>query len=177
MKKIDTKKLATLSILISVAMILSYIESLVPPLVAVPGVKLGLSNIATVFALYTLGAPAAITVSVIRVLLSALLFGNFVSLIYSISGEALALAFMVLLRRVSVFSSVGVSVVGGVAHNAGQIIAACLVMENAAIAIYLPPLIISGTLAGVVIGVVSGLLVKKTERFLKIQKNDSAQRF
>lgn len=177
MKKIDTKKLATLSILISVAMILSYIESLVPPLVAVPGVKLGLSNIATVFALYTLGAPAAITVSVIRVLLSALLFGNFVSLIYSISGAALALAFMVLLRRVSVFSSVGVSVVGGVAHNAGQIIAACLVMENAAIAIYLPPLIISGTLAGVAIGVVSGLLVKKTERFLKIQKNDSAQRF
>ena len=167
MQKIDTKKLATLSILISVAMILSYLESLIPPLVAVPGVKLGISNIATVFALYTLGAPAAVTVSVLRVLLSALLFGNFVSLLYSISGAALALAFMLLLRRISVFSTVGVSVAGGVAHNAGQIIAACIVMENAAIAIYLPPLIISGTLAGVAIGAASGILVKKTEKFLK----------
>ena len=170
MKKIDTKSLATLALLISVAMILSYLESLIPPLVAVPGVKLGLSNIATVFALYTLGAPAAVTVSAIRVLLSALLFGNFVSLIYSASGAALALAFMVLLKRLASFSSVGVSVAGGVAHNAGQIIAACIVMENAAIAIYLPPLIVSGTLAGVAIGVAAGILVKKTEKFLKINK-------
>ena len=166
MKKFDTKKLATLSILISVAMILSYVESLIPPLVAVPGVKVGLSNIATVFALYTLGAPAAVTVSVLRVLLSALLFGNFVSLIYSISGAALALAFMILLRRVGIFSSVGVSTVGGVAHNAGQIIAAAVVMENAAIALYLPPLILSGTLAGIGIGAAAGILVKKTEKYI-----------
>ena len=168
MKKIDTKKLTTLSILVSVAMILSYVESLVPPLVAVPGVKLGLSNIATVFALYTLGAPAAVTVSLLRVMLSSLLFGNFVSLIYSLSGAILALSFMVLLRRTAAFSSVGVSVVGGVAHNAGQIIAACIVMENAAISLYLPPLILSGTVAGVAIGIASGVLIKKTEKFLKI---------
>ena len=168
MKKIDTKKLTTLSILVSVAMILSYVESLVPPLVAVPGVKLGLSNIATVFALYTLGAPAAVTVSLLRVMLSSLLFGNFVSLIYSLSGAILALSFMVLLRRTAAFSSVGVSVVGGVAHNAGQIIAACIVMKNAAISLYLPPLILSGTVAGVAIGIASGVLVKKTEKFLKI---------
>ena len=166
----DTKRLATLSILISVAMILSYVESLVPPLVAVPGVKLGLSNIATIFALYTLGAPAAVTVSLVRVFLSALLFGNFVSLIYSLSGAALALAFMILLRKVAAFSSVGVSVAGGVAHNAGQIIAACIVMENAAISIYLPPLIVSGTLAGVAIGAAAGILVKKTEKYLKLDK-------
>jgi heptaprenyl diphosphate synthase len=166
-RRVDTKKLATLSILISVAMILSYVESLIPPLVAVPGVKLGLSNIATVFALYTLGAPSAVTVSIVRVLLSALLFGNFVSLIYSISGAILALAFMILLRSFAPFSSVGVSVVGGVAHNVGQIIAACLVMESAAIALYLPPLIISGTVAGVAIGIVSGILTKKTEKYIK----------
>ena len=165
-KKFDTKRLTTLSILVSVAMILSYVESLVPPLVAVPGVKLGLSNIATVFALYTLGAPAAVTVSLIRVFLSSLLFGNFVSLIYSLSGAALALAFMILLRRILLFSSIGVSVAGGVAHNAGQIIAACLVMENAAISLYLPPLVLSGTLAGVAVGVIAGILVKKTEKFL-----------
>ena len=168
-KKPDTKKLTTLALLISVAMILSYIESLIPPLVAVPGVKVGLSNIATVFALYALGAPCAVTVSVVRVLLSSLLFGNFVSLIYSAAGALLALTFMVLLRRIGTFSSVGVSVVGGVAHNAGQIIAACIVMENAAIALYLPPLIISGTLAGVAIGAVSGILVKKTEKYLNLK--------
>ena len=167
-KKFDTKRLATLSILVSVAMILSYIESLVPPLVAVPGVKLGLSNIATVFALYTLGAPAAVAVSLVRVFLSSLLFGSFVSLIYSLFGAALALAFMILLKRLSVFSSVGVSVAGGVAHNAGQIIAACIVMENAAISLYLPPLVVSGTVAGVAIGVAAGILVKKTEKFLAL---------
>ena len=167
-RKIDTKRLATLSILVSLAMILSYVESLIPPLVAVPGVKLGLSNIATVFALYTLGVPSAVAVSIVRVALSALLFGNFVSLLYSISGAVLALAFMVLLRRIKIFSSVGVSVAGGVAHNAGQIIAACLVMENAAISLYFPPLIISGTLAGVAIGAAAGILVKKTEKILKM---------
>ena len=167
-KKNGTKRLVTLSILVSVAMILSYVESLVPPIVAVPGVKLGLSNIATVFALYTLGAPAAVTVSLLRVMLSSLLFGNFVALIYSLSGAILALSFMILLRRTAAFSSVGVSVVGGVSHNAGQIIAACIVMENAAISLYLPPLILSGTVAGVAIGIASGVLVKKTEKFLKI---------
>ena len=167
MRRIDTKKLATLSILISVAMILSYIESLIPPLVAVPGVKLGLSNIATVFAIYTLGAQSAVTVSVLRVFLSALLFGNFVSLTYSVSGAVLALALMVLIHRMGRFSSVGVSVVGGVAHNVGQIIAACIVMESAAIATYLPLLVISGTVAGIAIGIASGILVKKTEKYIK----------
>lgn len=167
-RKFDTKRLTTLSILVSLAMILSYVESLIPPLVAVPGVKLGLSNIATVFALYTIGAPSAVAVSLVRVALSALLFGNFVSLLYSVSGAALALAFMILLGRLKSFSSVGVSVAGGVAHNAGQIIAACLVMENAAISLYFPPLIISGTVAGVAIGAAAGILVKKTEKFLKI---------
>ena len=166
MKKLDTKKLVTLSALIAVAMILSYVESLVPAFVAVPGVKMGLSNIATVFAIYTLGWPYAIIVSVIRVLLSALLFGNFVSLIYSLSGAALALLVMKLLKKFNLFSTVGVSVAGGVCHNAGQIIAACIVMENAAISLYILPLIISGTIAGVVIGTVAGILVNRVKKYL-----------
>lgn len=163
---LDTKKMVTLSSLIAVAMILSYIESLVPAFVAVPGVKMGLSNIATVFALYALGWPYAICVSVVRVFLSALLFGNFVSLIYSISGAALALLVMILLKKVNLFSSVGISVAGGVCHNAGQIIAACIVMENAAISLYIIPLVISGTLAGVLIGIVSGMLVERIKKYL-----------
>jgi heptaprenyl diphosphate synthase len=166
-KKLNTKQLVTLSALIAVAMILSYIESMIPAFVAVPGVKMGLSNIATVFALYALGWQYAICVSVVRVFLSALLFGNFVSLIYSLSGAALALALMILLKKLDRFSSVGVSVAGGVGHNAGQIIAACIVMENAAISLYIIPLIISGTISGIVIGLVAGNLVERVKKYIK----------
>lgn len=161
-----TIRLVTLSAIIAVAMILSYVESLIPAFVAVPGVKIGLSNIATVFALYALGWPYAICVSVVRVFLSALLFGNFVSLIYSLSGAALALLAMILLNKLDIFSSVGVSVAGGICHNAGQIIAACLVMETAAISLYLIPLVISGTIAGVVIGVIAGNLVERVKKHI-----------
>ena len=167
---LDTRKMVTLSALIAVAMILSYVESLIPAFVAIPGVKMGLSNIATVFALYSLGWPYAICVSVVRVFLSALLFGNFVSLIYSISGAALALLAMILLKKFNIFSSIGVSVAGGVMHNAGQIIAACIVMENAAISLYIIPLVISGTVSGVVIGVAAGVLVERIKKHITIQK-------
>ena len=169
MKKNDTKRLTTLSLLIAVAMILSYIEAQIPLSVSVPGVKIGLSNIATVFALYTLGAPAAVVVSVVRVILSSLLFGNFAMMIYSLSGAALALVFMILTKRSRVFSVIGVSVTGGVMHNAGQVIAAAVMMENAGIAAYVIPLIISGTLAGIVVGVISALLVGRLEGYLKIK--------
>lgn len=163
---LDTKKMVTLASLIAIAMILSYVEHLVPAFVAVPGVKMGLSNIATVFALYTLGWPFAICVSVVRVFLSGLLFGNLFSLIYSLSGAVLALAFMILLKRIDKFSTVGVSVAGGVMHNVGQIIAACIVMNSAAISLYVIPLIISGTLAGIVIGLLSGILIERIKKYL-----------
>lgn len=163
---LDTKKMVTLASLIAIAMILSYVEHLVPAFVAVPGVKMGLSNIATVFALYTLGWPFAICVSVVRVFLSGLLFGNLFSLIYSLSGAVLALAVMILLKRIDKFSTVGVSVAGGVMHNVGQIIAACIVMNSAAISLYVIPLIISGTLAGIVIGLLSGILIERIKKYL-----------
>ena len=162
------RRMVTLSALIAVAMILSYIESMIPAFVAVPGVKMGLSNIATVFALYTLGWPYAICVSAVRVGLSALLFGNVIGLIYSLSGAALALLGMILLKKLGNFSSIGVSVVGGVLHNVGQIIAACIVMKTAAVSVYLIPLIVTGTISGVLIGVVSGLLVERIKKILKI---------
>ena len=158
--------MVTLSALIAVAMILSYIESLVPAFVAVPGVKVGLSNIATVFALYALGWPYAICVSLVRVFLSALLFGNAVGLIYSLSGAALALVSMILLKKTDRFSSIGISVVGGVCHNVGQVAAACIVMETAAIAYYIIPLLLSGTIAGVVIGVAAGNLVERIKKYI-----------
>lgn len=164
--KLDTKKMVTLSALIAVAMILSYIESLIPAFVAVPGVKIGLSNIATVFALYALGWPYAICVSLVRVLLSALLFGNTVSLFYSLSGAVLALLVMIVLKKLGLFSSIGISVAGGVFHNAGQIIAACIVMKTAAISLYIIPLVITGTIAGVIIGIIAGMLVERLKKHI-----------
>lgn len=165
------KRVALLSILVSLAMVLSYLESLVPPFVPVPGVKLGLANSVTLFALYSLGHSDSGVISALRVGLSALLFGNAVGLAYSASGAALSLLMMILTKRVGVFSPIGVSVVGGVSHNIGQVLCAMAIMETAGLITYLAPLLISGTLAGVAIGAICGLLVKKTrstvEKYLK----------
>ena len=161
LRSFDTKRLVTLSAITAVAMILSYVESLLPPILPLPGAKIGLSNIATVFALYTLGIRAAVAVSLVRVFLSALLFGNAAALIYSLFGAVFALSFMIIFYKTKIFSEIGVSVVGGFFHNVGQITAAAIVMENGAIAVYLPPLAIVGTVAGVAVGVAAGLLVKR----------------
>jgi len=163
----NTKKLTVLSISVALAMILSFVESLIPPLVAVPGIKIGLANIVTVFLLYTYGWREAASVSLVRVCLSALLFGSAVSLIYSASGAFLSFLAMLLLKKLPIFSALSVSIAGGVFHNAAQIIVACLIMENAGIATYLPPLIISGTVAGVAIGILAGILIKKLNRAIK----------
>ena len=163
---LDVKKMVTISALISVAMILSYVESMIPAFVAVPGVKMGLSNIATLFALYTLGWQYAICVSVVRILLSALLFGNIFAMIYSVAGATVALLVMILLKKANSFSTIGVSVAGGVGHNAGQIIAACIIMKTSAISLYFIPLVISGTIAGVLIGIVSGILVERIKKYI-----------
>ena len=160
--KRNVKTLTVLSLCVAVAMLLSYVEQLLPVFIPIPGVKIGLANVATVFALYTLGAWYAAVVSGVRVVLSALLFGNVLGLLYSASGAALALVGMILLKKCRVFSAVGVSVVGGVLHNVAQIIAASLVMETLSlVTFYLPVLLVSGTVAGVVIGVASGLLVAR----------------
>ncbi len=162
MRSEKTRKLAVLALSVAVAMLLSYIEHLLPAFAAVPGMKIGLANIATVFALYTLGAPCAAAVSFVRVGLSALLFGNVLGLLYSASGAALALLGMWLLKSCRIFSVIGVSVTGGVLHNIAQIIAASFVMKTSALFVfYLPALLVSGTLAGIAIGIVSGILVKR----------------
>ena len=119
--------MTTLALLTATAMILSYVESLLPS-VGVPGVKLGLANIAVIFALYRLGWKSALAVSVVRVFMVTLLFGSLSALLYSLAGAGLSLVVMALLRRSDRFSSVGVSVAGGVAHNAGQILMAMLLL-------------------------------------------------
>ena len=157
----NTKKITALSLAVALSMVLSFVEALVPPFVAVPGVKIGLANVVTVFLIYIYGWREAGCVSLIRVLLSSLLFGSPVSFIYSLAGAVLSFFVMVFIKRVRLFSVIGVSVLGGVFHNVGQVIAACLIMENAAIAAYLVPLLISGTVAGIAVGTLAGLLTVK----------------
>lgn len=142
-------------------MILSFIESRLPTFVPIPGVKLGLANVAVIFTLYKLGIWQAASVSAVRVLLSAMLFGTPVSAIYSLAGACLSLLGMVILARVVRMHTVGVSIAGGVLHNAGQIAVACLMLETNVIIYYLPYLVISGTLAGIAIGTAAALLIKR----------------
>ncbi len=153
-------KVAQYGLITALALVLSYLESLVPSL-GVPGVKLGLPNIAIVFALYRLGWRDACIISLVRVFLVFLLFGNGAGLAYSVVGAALSLALMGLLKKTGKFSSVGVSVAGGVAHNGGQILVAMALLETSRLAWYLPVLWVSGTVAGVLVGIVSGVLVKR----------------
>ena len=144
---------------IALAMILSYVEAQIPS-PGVPGVKLGLANLVVIFALYSLGWKEALGVSLLRVFLVSLLFGHAASLAYSAAGAALSLTGMILLRKTDWLGTVAVSVIGGVLHNIGQILMAWALM-GANVVWYLPVLILSGTVAGVVIGVVSAILVKR----------------
>lgn len=152
--------MTTLALLTATAMILSYVESLLPS-VGVPGVKLGLANIAVIFALYRLGWKSALAVSVVRVFMVTLLFGSLSALLYSLAGAGLSLVVMALLRRSDRFSSVGVSVAGGVAHNAGQILMAMLLLGSARVAYYYPILVISGVAGGVFTGLTAALLIRR----------------
>jgi heptaprenyl diphosphate synthase len=167
MRRAETKRLTLGAMLVALAMILSYVESLLPPLVAIPGVKPGFANIATVFVLYTLGERYAAVVSILRVLLSSLLFGSFVSLMYSAFGAILSLAAMIPAKRFLPFSPIGVSVLGAIMHNTGQILAALILLGNAAIVYYIIPLTISGTLAGICVGLLGGIVAERIKDIKK----------
>ena len=157
------KKIATSALMIALAMILSFVESQIPSFFPIPGIKLGLANIAVIFALYRLSIKDAIVVSLIRVVVISTLFGTLLTLAYSLSGAVLSLLIMVLLKKSDRFSIVGVSVAGGISHNIGQIIMAIILMHNSVISYYLPFLIISGIVTGVVIGLVSAKIVERVK--------------
>ena len=159
-----TKKVAFLGMCIALSMVLSYFESLIPPLMAVPGVKMGLPNIVMVFMLYKVGAKDTAIVSILRVVLVGILFGTPLSMIYSLAGAALSLIGMIILKKANLFAPVTVSVVGGILHNVGQIATACFVMDTAEIAYYLPVLLITGTIAGILIGLCAAMILKRLEK-------------
>ena len=155
------KRLTTAGVAVAAALIISYIESLFPLSVAVPGIKLGLANIVIVFVLYKLDLKYAAAVSLIRVLLAGLLFGSAASMAYAASGAFLAFIVMVLMKKARRFSAVGVSCAGAVAHNIGQILMAMLLLDTAQIAYYLPVLLMSGVITGIAIGAVGAILINR----------------
>lgn len=157
------RKIAFLGLSVTLAMILSFVESQIPVFTTIPGMKVGLPNLVMVFLLYRVGWKETVIVSLIRAFLVALLFGNLQSLIFSIAGAVLSLTGMILLKKTGLFSSIAVSVTGGVLHNVGQIIAACLWTGTVQIAYYLPVLLVSGVCAGIAIGLIAGFLLKRLE--------------
>ena len=160
-----TKKLALLGLCVSLAMVLSYLELLLPPLYsAIPGIKMGLPNIVIIFTLYRLGLKEAIAVSFARILAVTLIFGGFMAFAYSVAGAALSLAAMAILKQMQFFSKVGVSVVGAVFHNLGQIAVAIFILERIEISYYMAILTITGALAGVLVGFAAIALLKLLEK-------------
>ena len=159
------RKYAVLGLITAVALVLSYVEAILPPIwPAVPGIKIGLPNIIIIFILYKTGLKDAIMVSAIRLFLVALLFGNAMTLVYSTSGAVLSLVLMVLCKKLDLFSMVGVSIVGGVAHNLGQILVAMALFETSQIGYYMIVLAITGTTAGVFVGIAASVILKRFEK-------------
>lgn len=156
-----TKKIAQIGMLIALAFVLSYIETLIPISFGVPGVKLGLSNLVVLFCLYRLGTKTAFCMAIVRIVLVGITFGNFSTMIYSLAGGFLSFFVMYMLKKSDKFSVNGVSVAGGVSHNIGQLIVAALMLESGLLAYYMPFLLVSGVIAGVAIGVLGGILIKR----------------
>ena len=159
-----TKKTAFLGIITSVALILAYVEAILPPLyAAVPGVKVGLPNLVIIFILYRFGIKEAAMVSGIRLLIVALLFGNVMTLAYSTAGAVLSLLVMSLLKKTDSFSTVGVSIAGAVSHNLGQIAVAIFLLESTQIGYYMIILAVTGTVAGIFIGIAGNAILKRVK--------------
>lgn len=148
-----TKKTVGLGFFLAMALILSYVESLIPFSFGIPGIKLGLPNLVVVLLLYRRGAKEAVAVNLLRIILSGFLFSNLYAILYALTGAVLSFCAMLLAKRARCFSVVGVSVTGGVFHNIGQIIMAMLVVETVYVGYYLPFLIVAGTITGAVLGI------------------------
>lgn len=162
MKKNAAQKIAILGLCTALAMVFSYIEVLIPPIItAIPGIKIGLPNIVIIFLLYRLGFKEAVIVSLVRVFAVSLLFGNIDTFAYSMAGAVLSLLGMTLLKHLNWLSVVGVSVMGGVLHNVGQIIMAMILLGTAEIGYYLIILAITGTISGVLIGIGGAIVIKR----------------
>ncbi|MEG0156578.1 MAG: Gx transporter family protein, partial [Anaerovoracaceae bacterium] len=151
--------LAYAGILVTLSLIFSYIEALIPFSLGIPGIKIGIANIVVITALYLLGARAAICINIVRVFIAGFLFSGVFGILYSLSGAIFSLAVMILLKKTGKFSILGVSVAGAVFHNFGQVLMAALLVETPKMFLYFPLLIFSGIGFGLLIGLLSTLIL------------------
>lgn len=159
-----SSKVAQYGLFAALAILMGYVEMLIPLPLLVPGMKLGLANVIIVIVLYHMDTKSAFFISLVRVLMSGLLFQGFAGLLYSLTGALLSLGVMALLKKTGKVSITGVSVMGGVFHNVGQIIVAAAVVENIKMAYYLPFLLVTGVVTGFVIGAVARLALGYLQR-------------
>ena len=159
--KIKSSRVVFLGVFTAVAMILAFIESQIPTFVPVPGIKIGLPNIAIVLILYKMGFKEALVVNILRILLVSFLFGTALSLIYSLSGGIISLVIMKLIKESNIFKIITVSVIGAITHNIVQIIVAIFVLELNQLIYYLPILLLTGTISGIIVGIVAGIIGNK----------------
>lgn len=152
-------KIAYWGVFLALALVCSYVESLIPISFGIPGVKLGLTNIVVILMLYTIGAKDAILISVLRIILAGFMFGNAFSIIYSLAGGILSFVVMLLLKNTGKLKILSISTAGGISHNVGQLIVAALVVENYNILFYVPVLIVAGIITGFLIGLLAGEIV------------------
>lgn len=162
-----TRKIALYGMLIALAFIFSYIESMVPIPVPIPGVKLGIANLVNIVGLYSVGAVGTAAVSLIRILLVGFTFSNMFSMFYSLSGGVLSLLVMILARKTGAFSKVGVSILGGIFHNIGQLLIAAFVTKTAGVFAYFPMLLVAGVITGAVIGLLGGMITERISPMIK----------
>lgn len=157
------KQIAMMAILIALSFVLSYVDSLIVLPFGIPGIKLGIANIAIIYTLYKIGAKEAIVVSILRLVLSSILFGSVLTFLYSLVGAILSLSLMIILKKYTNLALITISISGAVLHNIGQIIVAVIVMATKEIVFYLPILIITGILSGIGVGILSVLTIKYTK--------------
>ena len=162
----NVKKLARLALLTAIALIIFVVEMRIPDLVLIPGVKLGLANIVTVYAIYHYSAKETSLIVLARILLGSVFGGNISAILYSVSGAFLCLSGMIILRRIIDEKNIWIcSILGAVLHNIGQTAAAIVVMKTTAVLSYLPFLLVSGCIAGAFTGICAQLLVRKSSNF------------
>ena len=153
------RRIAVDAMMIALAMIFSYIETLIPVNFGIPGIKLGLANLVIMVGLFLMKPGEVLIISTARILLVGFMFGNGASILYSLAGGLLSFVVMYLLVRLSRLSILGISIAGGVSHNIGQLIVAALVVQNLKMAYYLPVLITAGAVTGVLIGLLASRIV------------------
>lgn len=162
------RKTAYRGVLIGLAFVFSYLEFLIPVNIGIPGAKLGLANLVVLTALYTLGAGQAIFLSVIRILLAGFTFGTPAAMLYSLGGGILSLAVMIPGKRTGWFSMTGVSVLGGISHNIGQILVAIWMLGTKSLFYYLPILVIAGVVSGGFIGITGAMITKRIKKAVPV---------